>query len=273
MSVLHINNITNKEGTGGPTIAGITTVDSTGFMRVPVGNTIKRNISENVVTDSLVFYIDPVNDNSYSGIGTNITDLSGTGNNAFLYNGAAVSGNKFVTTSSSNQFILINHQPPTLNFNSSVGETSFTVIIWASARNSSQSNLYGGLISQDLASDTQWAIKKENAESFFNFRRGGSAGPLKYPSYTYGKFHCYVATVDSSGTSRIYFDNQFINSGTQAAPSNFNYNVVINGYRVENSIGGIYLLDLDFGPVMIYRRCLTYDEITKNYNALVGRYS
>ena len=42
MSVLHINNITNKEGTGGPTIAGITTVDSTGFMRVPVGPTEYR---------------------------------------------------------------------------------------------------------------------------------------------------------------------------------------------------------------------------------------
>lgn len=42
MSVLHTNNITNRDGTSGPTIAGITTVSSTGFMRLPVGPTEYR---------------------------------------------------------------------------------------------------------------------------------------------------------------------------------------------------------------------------------------
>ena len=42
MSVLHINNITNKEGTSGPVIAGIATVSSTSHLVVPTGHTGTR---------------------------------------------------------------------------------------------------------------------------------------------------------------------------------------------------------------------------------------
>ncbi len=87
MSVIHTNNITNKDGTSGPTISGITTVSSTGFMRVPVGDTFKRNVVENVVKDGLVLYLDAGNDVSYAGSGTTWTDLSIQGNNGTLVNG------------------------------------------------------------------------------------------------------------------------------------------------------------------------------------------
>ena len=39
MSDFNINHITNKNGEQGPTIAGITTVNSTGAMRIPSGGT------------------------------------------------------------------------------------------------------------------------------------------------------------------------------------------------------------------------------------------
>lgn len=39
MSVIKVNNITNRDGTSGPVIAGITTVSSTSHMVVPTGNT------------------------------------------------------------------------------------------------------------------------------------------------------------------------------------------------------------------------------------------
>ena len=98
MSVLHINNITNKEGTGGPTIAGITTVDSTGFMKVPVGSTGRRTVSDfvpnSIIDDGLVLYLDAANTKSYPGSGTTWTDLSGNGNNGTLENGVGYnSGN------------------------------------------------------------------------------------------------------------------------------------------------------------------------------------
>jgi hypothetical protein len=42
MSVFRTNNITNRDGTAGPVISGITTVSSTGYMRLPVGPTEYR---------------------------------------------------------------------------------------------------------------------------------------------------------------------------------------------------------------------------------------
>ena len=39
MSVIKVNNITNRDGTSGPVIAGIATVSTTSHMVVPTGNT------------------------------------------------------------------------------------------------------------------------------------------------------------------------------------------------------------------------------------------
>ena len=39
MSDIKINNITNKDGNSGPTIAGVSTVSTSAFMVMPNGNT------------------------------------------------------------------------------------------------------------------------------------------------------------------------------------------------------------------------------------------
>jgi hypothetical protein len=42
MSVIKVNNITNRDGTSGPVIAGVTTVSSTSHFVVPTGHTGQR---------------------------------------------------------------------------------------------------------------------------------------------------------------------------------------------------------------------------------------
>ena len=57
MSDFKINSIIDREGAHGPTIAGVATVNSTGCMSIPSGNTAKRvtlpQRAENIVTDRL----------------------------------------------------------------------------------------------------------------------------------------------------------------------------------------------------------------------------
>jgi hypothetical protein len=65
MADLKVNNITNYDGTTGPVIAGVSTVLSTSHFVVPVGNTFKRSVTENIVNDGLVLYLDAGNDVSY----------------------------------------------------------------------------------------------------------------------------------------------------------------------------------------------------------------
>ncbi len=81
MSKFKVNQITNKEGNYGPILAGITTVNSTGAMRIPSGNTSKRitlpQSSENIVTDQL-FALYDAGHGSLRGE-TTLRDVSGNG--------------------------------------------------------------------------------------------------------------------------------------------------------------------------------------------------
>ena len=43
MSDLKINNITNRSGDGGPVVAGVSTVSTSAFMVMPIGDTAVRD--------------------------------------------------------------------------------------------------------------------------------------------------------------------------------------------------------------------------------------
>ncbi len=86
MSNFKVNHITNKGGDYGPTIAGVSTVSSTGAMRIPSGNTGMRveysSLKETqIVKDGLILHIDIANPDCYQyGTGGNkVYDLSGAG--------------------------------------------------------------------------------------------------------------------------------------------------------------------------------------------------
>ena len=83
MSNLKVNYITNKQGNYGPVVAGITTVSSTGAMRVPSGNTGMRveynTVNDNdIVRDGLILHLDFANPECLIN-GTTARDLSGAG--------------------------------------------------------------------------------------------------------------------------------------------------------------------------------------------------
>jgi hypothetical protein len=98
MSEIRVNNITNRDGTAGPSIAGIPVVDSNSHFVVPTGRTGQRyaDEGENIVRDGLVLYLDAKY--SYPGAtGTNPDvytwyDMSGNENNGELKNGVSYSG-------------------------------------------------------------------------------------------------------------------------------------------------------------------------------------
>ena len=83
MSNFKVNYITNKVGDYGPTISGVSTVSSTGAMRIPSGNTGMRveysSIKEDrIVKDGLILHLDFANPECLVN-GTTVRDLSGAG--------------------------------------------------------------------------------------------------------------------------------------------------------------------------------------------------
>jgi hypothetical protein len=81
MSVIKVNNITNRDGTLGPVIAGIATVSSTSHLVVPTGRTGTRYADggENIVRDGLVLHLDAKHSYpSTVGIGTTTAGAAAT---------------------------------------------------------------------------------------------------------------------------------------------------------------------------------------------------
>ena len=83
MSNFKVNHITNKHGNRGPVVAGVTTVSSTGAMRIPSGNTGMRveynTVNDNdIVRDGLVLHLDFANPDCLIN-GSTARDLSGAG--------------------------------------------------------------------------------------------------------------------------------------------------------------------------------------------------
>ena len=86
MSKFNVNNITSKSGKNGPVLAGITTVSSSGAMRIPsggAGSAYGPGNLEIVRDDSLVFYVD----GKYTDVNKTGTwyDLSGRNHNVALH--------------------------------------------------------------------------------------------------------------------------------------------------------------------------------------------
>jgi hypothetical protein len=263
MSVLHINNITNKEGTGGPTIAGITTVDSTGFMRVPVGDTRTRLVNdyENIVTDGLVLHLDAGRAESFGGDGTTWRDLSGNNNNGTLQGGVGFT----VDDGGSLIFDGTNDYIP---FNNTITLTGSYTISYAIYTTRTGSN-----------TKQQW---------LFDVGGGGSGITL------YGWSSGLVAIRDSSNAQRytwnVLYDNEirnnfcildFVSNGTTIefylnnisrgiiTPASVNFNINMLG---TDRFGDNQAYDGKMYYARYYNRALSAAEISQNYNALVGRY-
>ena len=258
MSVLHINNITNKEGTGGPTIAGITTVDSTGFMRVPVGDTRTRLVNdyENIVTDGLVLHLDAGRVESYGGDGTTWRDLSGNSNNGTLQGGVGFSAEEGGS-------LIFDGSDDYVNRSSSVitGNQSFSWGAWIYP-STTGTPVFFGLNSVGQAMVSFW-------DSSNNKVRVGTWGSDKLTSGTTILPSTWGYTFWTwDGTTLISYTNGVADGTT----TGFTFNISSNNTTIGNAINTQY-----FGgkipSVKIYNRALSAAEVAQNYNALVGRYS
>jgi len=269
MSVIHTNNITNKDGTSGPTISGITTVSSTGFMQVPVGDTRTRIVlpNENIVTDGLVLYLDAGKAESFGGDGTTWRDLSGNGNTGTLVNGVGYSG----SDGGSLSFDGVNDY---VNLGDFYDNTSSITI-------------------------NSWVYLNSSLPAYSTtFRTIISKGP--HPTQDYGLYfnstNNVIVWIINSGNIRLETPNNSINKGVwnniSVTLSTSMVGIYLNGTLLTstNSVTTIpsstkqFLIGYDgdsgddrywngnISQVSIYNRALTPQEIQQNYNATKYRY-
>ena len=218
-----------------------------------------------VITDGLVLALDAGDTNSYSGIGTTWTDLSGNGNNGTLVNGVGYSNGSL-------SFDGVNDEVRITNYNQSLYHLNCWVYL-----NST--------------------ITASSSNGFFNY--GSSSQPgVDFGSVT-GLVSGETLTIlyeNPSNTYRRTSITENISSGWNSITFNWNgssYDIYINSISKTTTFGTstghvplIVPTNLTFGygytstikfsgniaQVSIYNKALTASEIQQNFNALRGRF-
>lgn len=295
MSVLHINNITNKEGTGGPTIAGITTVDSTGFMRVPVGDNVSK-FTRGAVSDNLIFYFDPTYDECYNqpkaGGTQPVNELTGYHPTSSFVGAGTTYNSTFRAlnldgTSSDIQFNSVN--------NSSLSPTDVTVETWFRMDGTPGGGYHvifqknggssGGAVFGNRAVDLSLAYFMVCVDASSPGQRVKYATNMGILSRNvwYQMVGVYEAQPLglSYSRSRIYFNGAFTDELIWSEDNVFSTGGIKNANPLPPLIGGNQYhigngdsrnTNGDVAVVRVYGKALTASEINQNFQVDRGRF-
>ena len=212
-----------------------------------------------VLTGGLILNLDASNTTSYPGTGSTWTDISGSGNNGTLTNGATFSS----TAGGTMVFDGIDDRVQT-SFNPTF--TDFTVCVWYKDNGSS---IYGRLVDNNYI-DGFWIGKNGTTPNQWGggIQEGGAPYGI-YLTLPDSQWH-FLTSVRSGTTHTIYGDgitNKVFNTVSAAA---LNGTALAIGEWSGGGTGQIFKGNIPH--VLIYNRALTESEIMQIFNATKGKY-
>ena len=302
MSDFKINSIATKQGQHGPIIAGVSTVNSTGCMKIPSGKTVNRLISEEVVTDGLVGYYDAGNTNSYSGSGTTWNDLSNNTNHATI-SGSTFNSNfgGYFANDGSNDLITVPYQQNPMRVNQYFSHLQITYDVFVRFPSSTSYADFMG-VSTSGGQGSGGLLYGDNSSSPFN---GTTEVPTNraityqftpttpnsdtnfgahFNSNPDGEWVHIVVSLDLTGKNGLT-NSEFYQNGEKLEFKFINNDVTdfkpvtsYNQNAVDNLSGGRYINSqayyaFDIAIIKLYDRVLTQDEVQRNFTAHRGRFS
>jgi hypothetical protein len=232
----------------------------------------------NIVTDGLIFYIDPTNTNTYSGVGTTAYNLIPGGiNNFSLNNGLSYDLDKSGSFyfDGSNDYVGLGS---TTIFNS----TTFTVSFWI------KPTTYSGTYCSGAVSNGQYTLfgttssYQGYSSTFSGAIQFGSSNnciaTVNQSNFSINKWYHYVAVYDSAGTGnstkfKIYIDGVIKSLTFDATMPSSPYAAGQEARIGWGPGGGAYpYYNGNIGLVQIHSRALSSTEILQNYNATKARF-
>ena len=235
----------------------------------------------NIVEDGLVFYIDPANKDSYN-------SGSATETSAFNLLSPIFSGSREITGSLSSVPMFEDINQGVFNFDTTdminlqntpdlfVG--SFSIGLWFN-KISQTGCAFGRYVGSNNAGDLE--IRTDVSNPFrIMVHSGGGFGSANFYSttdtYTTGRWYNVVTTFDHNGTTytrKIYVDGVLDSNDT---PTTMNAWGGISASAFITTIGAMstngtsptQAFNGDIGPVQIYNRALSSQEVKQHFNAL-----
>lgn len=218
--------------------------------------------NSSIVRDRLVIALDPANVKSYPGSGSTWYDISGNGNHATLFNSPTFSGGT-VLLNGSNQYAQITANQTSLDF-----RYEQTVMVWeyhtfTTGRRNIWDQAYGGY--------GTWTHETGSNINHFYGDAGINNTPytaLASPSTTRGIWNCITSVRDVSNI--VSYNSTAGTSTTQANPY-ADQPVTSANIRIGLGYTGTYWEGY-LGPIFVYDKALTANEVLQNFNAMRGRF-
>ena len=308
MADFNVNQIENKIGDQGPTIAGVTTVSSTGAMSIPSGNTNYRitlpESSENIVRDQLYALYDAGRMESFGNHGNSWYDISGNNRHMHMPTIADNAGatNRSATLDYNNgggvrltypgmQWWRSNwknlydfsvgvqgkYQELTVEMWYKHPSTTDRVHLWGfgSGTNSDLSNM-----EMNLNDGRSIWVYSDNGSPYNAYTSTGDGaytdGTIRNMTYTYD-----VGATNSGGTrgqGLAYMNGSLISGQTHGGDQQWRIGLgKMEGWFAIGQYSGWTGVALQNGTIIykvaVYTKALTAAEVLQNYNALLYRYS
>jgi hypothetical protein len=276
MANLRANSIVGVASTNsGVTFEGPIKIKTQNYFYLPTGNTFKRNVTENIVENGLVLYLDAGTSTSYSGTGTTWTDLSGNGNNGTLTNGptySSANGGSIVFDGTNDS---VENTSPNLGI---TGNASITLSCWFYFTGTSSAGSYWSLLSYGngpTALDTFALAIFDVYRLTFAFN-GGNQAISNQNVITTNTWYNFVGTKTPGAintTTKLYLNGSEISiaSAPTGTPNVTSRVIRVGRWTNDESIYGYYYTGR-IPQVSIYNRALTATEVSQNFEALRGRY-
>jgi hypothetical protein len=214
--------------------------------------------SPRIVTTGLVLALDAANQKSYSGTGSNWTDLSGTGNTGTLVGAPTFDNNNSGS-------LVFNGSEKRATLLAPFGQIGFTTAsVWYKRTEDSSSTSWRTLLST-ASTDIHHLISQNTTRNLGIW--DGSFKDFGYNPPIDEKFHNYLVIYQNGTSASLYVDGKIISTVStildlSASPIG----------TIGNWSGGTYWAG-HISNVQVYSRALTQLEITQNYNAIKGRYN
>ena len=280
MSEIRVNNITNRDGTAGPSIAGIPVVDSNSHFVVPTGRTGQRYADggENIVRDGLVLHLDAKY--SYPGAtGTNPDvytwyDLSGNENHGELKNGVSYSG----SDGGSLVFDGVNDTVVVGSKDSKLNPSQVTISVWLNRTSTISYSHFAGIpVSNNSWSSPYMSYGLEFISTGDNvsFVAGFNNGEFAYTTAENTGLTGIGTWVNITGTydenyRKIYINGNLITSiadNRKLGAASGNFTLGAENYTQTN-----FPLNGKIPVCLVYNKALTASEVSQNFEALRSRF-
>ena len=233
---------------------------------------ISGQINNNIVTDGLIFYVDPAYKKSWTGPNSStVNDLIGTSNGT-IYNDTSDSYgiNNSFAFDGTDDYIDLGTE---ILFNST---KSFSVFAWVKLTGYSPS-IYPAILKLKTDTSTGWLMSLSNAAAYAgvvfgsssNFVRGRTTGDISGDFIGTWKHVCLTFDgIDKTDLSsyKIYVDSNnisLVSAGSFSTVSNTSSTI---GAAQGNRFNG------DIGPIKVYNKTLSASEVLQNYQAQKERF-